>query len=43
MLILTLHQDNNFKEPEKINKKSDENINETDRNRNMYNLTNNKN
>lgn len=23
MLILTLHQDNNFKEPEKINKKSE--------------------
>lgn len=37
MLILTLHQDNNFKEPEKINKKK------VRLNTNMYNLTNNKN
>ena len=36
MLILTLYQDNNFKESEKINKK-------VRLNTNMYNLTNNKN
>ena len=37
MLILTLHQDNNFKETEEINKKN------VRLNTNMYNLTNNKN
>lgn len=37
MLILTLHQDNNFKESKEIN------IKKVRLNTNMYNLTNNKN